>query len=425
MNVSRAGSGLGPLQDGSRVVILGGGPGGVASAIALKREAQATGRDVEVVIVEGKQFVGEQHYNQCVGVLSPPVDVLLEKELGIPFPYHLQPRIITGYVLHAGRRQIILDGTSEPSVSLRRVQFDAYMLDAAHEGGATLWHARATDIEFHADRVVIYTENLPLEADVVIGAFGLDEGSAAIFSRAVGYRPPPTLSSIVTKYHPGEAGMTKFGSRIHAFLPSSPRIEFGGVTPKGNHLTINIAGDSVDTALMNDFLAFPETHRALPDFENAGRFNSNDLRYFKGRFPRGLARHFVGDRFVMVGDAAGLVRAFKGKGVTSAIQTGIRAAQVILRDGISKSAFQSCYYSANADILSDLPYGQAMRHFTILAARLGMMDIILQAAEHNLDLCRALFNAVSAHRSYREVLQDGLSWAAIRAVGEAWLQRTL
>ncbi|MDO9349339.1 MAG: FAD-dependent oxidoreductase, partial [Anaerolineales bacterium] len=84
MNISRAGSGLGPLQDGSRVVIIGGGPGGVAAAIALKLEAQSTGRDVEVTIVEGKQFVGEQHYNQCAGVLSPPVDALLEKELGIP-----------------------------------------------------------------------------------------------------------------------------------------------------------------------------------------------------------------------------------------------------------------------------------------------------------------------------------------------------
>ena len=424
MNVSLAGSGLGPLQDGGRVVILGGGPGGAASAIALKREAQSAGREVEVVIVEGKQFVGEQHYNQCVGVLSPPVDTLLEKELGVPFPSHLQCRVITGYVLHTARRQINLNGSSEPSIALRRVQFDAYMLDAAHERGVTIWQARATDIEFHADRVVVYTENLPLEADVVIGAFGMDEGSASIFTRTVRYRPPPTLSSIVTKYHPGEAGMTNFGSRIHAFLPSSPRIEFGGITPKGNHLTINIAGDSVNAALMNDFLAFPETRRVLPDFENAGRFNSNDLRYFKGRFPRGLARHLSGDRFVMVGDAAGLVRAFKGKGVTSAIQTGIRAAQVILRDGISKYAFHSRYYSANEDILSDLPYGQAMRHFTILAARLGMMDPILQAAERNADLYRALFDAVSAHRSYREVLQEGLSWASVGAIGGAWLHRT-
>ena len=38
--------------------------------------------------------------------------------------------------------------------------------------------------------------------------------------------------------------MIAFGNRIHAFLPTSPRIEFGAITPKGNHLTINIAGDS-------------------------------------------------------------------------------------------------------------------------------------------------------------------------------------
>jgi flavin-dependent dehydrogenase len=61
----------------------------------------------------------------------------------------------------------------------------------------------------------------------------------------------------------------------------------------------------------------------------------------------------------MVGDAAGLVRAFKGKGVTSAIQTGVRAAETILHHGISAAAFQS-YRAANRDILADLPYGRAM-----------------------------------------------------------------
>lgn len=411
-------SGLGPLSDGGTAVVIGGGPAGAAAAIALRQGAIRLGRSLRVVVVEGKQFAGEQHHNQCVGVLSPPVMELIQEDLGVPFPCHLVRGDITGYVLHTPRRQLILDGQAEPSLALRRVQFDAYMLEAVRQRGIELLPARVTGLEFHADRVIIYNESAPLEADVVVGAFGLDEGTAVMFKRAVGYRPPPALSSVVTKYHPGPDAMAGFGGRIHAFLPAAPRIEFGAVTPKGNHLTINIAGVAVDSLLMDAFLAFPEVRRTLPGLENAGRFNAADLHYFKGYFPRGLARNFSGDRFVMVGDAAGLVRAFKGKGVTSAITTGIRAAEVILRHGISAAAFQA-YHAANSDITRDLPYGQVMRRLTILAARLNLLDIVLRAAESEPGLRQALFDAVSAHRSYRDVIAEGLSPASVRALAAA------
>jgi len=414
---------LGPLLDGSRVVIIGGGPGGTATAISLMIGASALGRNVRVTVLEGKQFVGEQHHNQCVGVLSPPIIELLQNDLCVPFPYHLSRGAIHGYILHTAQREVRLDGDVEPSLALRRIQFDAYMLEAARQRGVEVLSTRATDLEFHDDRLVIYTESTPLEAEVVVGAFGLDEGTAAIFTRTVGYRPPPALGSVVTKYHPGDMGMNLFGNRIHAFLPTMQRIEFGAVTPKGNHLTINIAGATVDTELMDQFLAIPYVRNTLPYLENAGCFDSNDMRYFKGRFPCGLARNFIGDRFILLGDAAGLVRAFKGKGITSAIQTGMRAAHVILHNGISAGAFQT-YLTANRDIISDMPYGQLMRRFAILASRFGIMHIILKAAENDDGLRQALFNAVSAHRPYWEVIRQAISSDSVRAVLAALVQRS-
>ena len=408
-------TGLGPLPDGGSVVIIGGGPGGVSAAIALKQGARALGKDVKVTIVEGKHFAGEQHHNQCVGVLSPPIDELMQRELGVPFPYHLTGSNITGYVLHSNKQEIVLDGDDKPSIALRRIQFDAYMLDAAVQHGVELFNARATDLEFHADRVVIYTENVPLEADVVIGAFGMDEGTSELFRRSVGYRPPPALSSIVTKYHPGDEEMAHFGNRIHAFLPRGTRIEFGGVTPKGNHLIINIAGIAVDIDSMKTFIDSPEVQRVLPSFENAGKFNPKDLSYFKGRFPCGLARRYTGDRYVILGDAAGLVRAFKGKGGTSAIQTGMRGAEAILRHGISDWAFRE-YHTDNQDITRDLPFGKMMRFLTVWASRLGLMGVVIRAAKNDTGLSRALFDAVSAHRSYTQVVQDSVSFHAMRAV---------
>ena len=325
---------LGPLEQG-HVVIIGGGPGGTACALALHRMAAALGRKLQVSIIEGKQFVGEMHYNQCLGVLAPPLPDLLWDRLGVKFPYQLARNKISQYIVHTEREQITLYDKEQPSIALRRVQYDAYMLEMVKECGIPVIPARAVDLEFHDDRVVVYTDNAPLEADVIVGAFGMDEGSSAMFNRMTSYRSPKAISSIVTKYHPSPEYLQAFGPCIHAFLPAIPNIEFGGMTSKGNHLAINIAGSNVNVELMKKFLNQPEVRGLLPNFPGNLEDYPTDLQFYKGRIPRSLARGYYGDRFVVVGDAAGLVRAFKGKGVTTAVITGIRAAETILQHGIS------------------------------------------------------------------------------------------
>lgn len=413
---------MGPLQDNSRVVIIGGGPAGSACALALKRKATQLNKAIEIVLIEGKQFAGELHHNQCVGVLSPPLPRLMSDELGIPFPNQLSKTLITGYVLHSMSEKITLDTGIEPSVALRRVQFDDYMLNKVREHGVTILPARAVDVEFNHDGVVIYTENAPVEADVVVGAFGLDDGSGAMFSRASRYRPPKALSAVVTKYHPGEELMKALDHRINVFLPAHKEIEFGGITPKGDHLTINIAGKSVNSQLMREFLEMPQVENLLNHLDEFGKYNSKDARFFKGRFPCALAQEFYGDRYVMVGDAAGLVRSFKGKGVTSGVQTGIRAANTMLLVGISKEAFHDDYRRANEDIISDLPYGRIMRFITINFARYGMLDAVIKAAETDLGLQGALFGAVSAHIPYKPVLIKSLLPRRMLGVLRAFLK---
>lgn len=413
---------LGPLVQG-HVVIIGGGPGGTACALALQRMAAEMGRKIRLTIVEGKQFVGEMHYNQCVGVLSPPLPDLITERLCVRFPYRLCRNQITSYVIHTAREQITLD-EEQPSNALRRVQYDEYMLDQVKQRHITVIQARAVDLEFHDDRAVVYTDSAPIEADVIVGAFGMDEGSSAMFDRMTSYRPPRALSSIVTKYHPTPEAMTAFGTGIHAFLPANPKIEFGGVTPKGNHLTINIAGSSVDTDIMKSFLALPEVREVLPGLESGNITNPLDFQFYKGRFPCSEAHGYYGDRYVLVGDAAGLVRAFKGKGITSAVITGIRAAETILQHGISEQAFFNHYCSLNRDITQDLPYGQAMRYFTIFLARYHLLDPVIRAAKSSPQLQSALFDAVSAHASYRHVIKQSLQLKIILAVLRAWISNS-
>lgn len=125
-----------------------------------------------------------------------------------------------------------------------------------------------------------------------------------------------------------------------------------------------------------------------------------------------LAHTYYGDRFVIVGDAAGLVRAFKGKGVTSAVQTRIRATHTILEAGISRQAFDRHFRPANDDILRDLPYGRGMRSLSMLMSRVGLFAPVLRAAQQDEHLRTALFDAVSAHAPYSKVIAETLHPAA-------------
>lgn len=411
-------SGSDSISKRGHIVIIGGGPAGTACALALRCLAREISREIRITIVEGKQFTGEQHYNQCLGVLSPPLPALLESTLNLPFPHHLSQRTIKRYILHTEGEQITLDDDQQPSVALRRIQYDTYMLEAVKKRGIQVLPARAVDLEFHRDRVVVYTENAPLEAQVVVGAFGLDEGSAGMFSRHTPYRAPRALSSIVTKIRPGTKKVDQFLMGIHAFLPAHPGIEFGGITPKGNHLVINIAGREVDVKLMDTFLQLPMVRSTVPFQHNSLDAHPDDFQLFKGRFPCSLAPGYYGDRYVTIGDAAGLVRAFKGKGITSAVQTGIRAAETILTVGVSKQAFQDHYHAANQDIIRDLPFGRAVRLLTITLARFHLLDPVLRAARRDPSLRAALFDAVSAHAPYRHVVRRALRprtlWAIMR-----------
>ncbi len=401
--------GMGPLRDGQTVAIIGGGPAGASCAIALLNAAQKLGVQIEVVIYEGKDFGGEVHHNQCVGVLSPPLDRVLCDGLGVAFPLHLVQRTVTKYVLHSDHQELELEGNGDPAYTVSRVRFDDYLLWQARSRGATLVRSRVTDLEFFWDRVIVYAESESRSVDVVVAAFGLDEGSGQFLLRATGvrggeaYRAPDSVHSIVTRVPQDEAGLDSLGNAIHAFLPSDHAIEFGAVTPKRDHLTINIAGAGVTASNMDAFLDLPAVRGVLP----AG-FDPATTRpaYFKGHFPVNTARGICHDRYVAVGDASGLLRSFKGKGVTYACITGLRAARAMMGEGISREAFQKAYLGECREILADIPYGRAVRWLAIQGSRYGLIDMVISQARGDATLRRALFDAVSANRFYREIVAD-------------------
>ena len=394
---------MGPLKDRYTVVVIGGGPGGAACAIALKKLAGELGRRIRVILYEGKIFADSTHYNQCAGVLSPPIAALLEQDLRVAFPWHLVQREIKGYVLHSASQEITLIENGEVTYALRRVNFDEYMLQQAAQSGVEVIQSRVTDIEIGASGVEVYSESSNSRADVVVGAFGLDDGTARIFERATPYRQPSFFSSIVTTIHPGESFMAGVSNYIHAFLPPIKGIEFGAITPKMNHLTVNIAGMAINSGLMDRFLDYSPVREILPP--SFGHHENRPL-YFKGKFPFGTGKGFYGDRYVIVGDAAGLLRPFKGKGVNTSIVTAIRAAKTIMLHGISAEAFERYYRDRCKEVIDDIPYGKILRWLAIRAANTRLLDAVIELSREDKVLRNALFHCVSAHKTFKRIFHD-------------------
>ncbi|MFQ6617234.1 MAG: NAD(P)/FAD-dependent oxidoreductase [Fidelibacterota bacterium] len=414
---------LGPLRSGQRVVIIGGGPGGAGCAIALKNLCRKRNIDLHVVIYEGKVFKGERQFNQCAGVLSPPIKQIMEELIDVSFPENLVQKNITGYMLHSDVNRIFLDGSKDPSYALRRIKFDEYLLEKAVDLGVEVITGRVVDLEFCPDKVMVYSECNNYRADVVVGAFGLDDGTAKIFERHTDYRQPQFLTSIITKIHPGMDFLREFGNIIHAFLPSYREIEFGAITPKENHLTLNIAGKDITADSMERFLDYTPVKAILPPHFLELR---KDLSFYKGKFPISTARGIYGDRYVTIGDASGLIRPFKGKGVNAGILTGLRAARTMIQHGISREDFKY-YYESCREVIKDLPYGRILRQLANKSANLGVLPSIIQFAERDDSLREALFNCVSAHKTFKKIYEETrsleLAFRLIGIVGGSILKR--
>ncbi|MDO8738575.1 NAD(P)/FAD-dependent oxidoreductase [Candidatus Deferrimicrobium sp.] len=398
------------LIDGSVVAIIGGGPAGCSCAIKLRQLAEKKGISLRIILFERKDF--NLHHNQCVGVLSPPIEKVLKEELSISIPQELIKRKIMGYHISSEKSEILLRSNNEedPTYAVRRVKFDKFILDEVIKRGIEVIHSRVTDIEF-IDRdsgceVKVYSESSTITADVVVGAFGLDEGSLHMLedstrNRGRYVRPRMVMHTFITKVHPDSSEFIneKLGDIIHAFLLSSlPKIEFGAITPKGDHIIVNIAGEHVTSVDLENFLKHPAVAKFLPP-----AVRNIEMVSHKGHFPTSPARNPYGDRYITVGDSTGWLRPFKGKGITTAVMTGISAAKAMMNHGISKRGLDA--YAAECEYLTkDYPYGTLVRYCSNLAIKKNYYDFLIEYAKKEDKLAKIFYDSVSGHRSYKDIL---------------------
>ena len=402
------------LENGSTIAVIGGGPSGTCCAIKLLINAKNENKDIRVVIFEGKNF--EFQYNQCMGILSPQVEEVLLDELEIALPEELIKRRIKNYVLCSDNEEISLDHKlrDKRSYTVRRAEFDRFLLNKAKEIGAEVISSRATGVEFvrtsKNDEVRVYNESGYFRADAVVGAFGLDEAMLNQFEYATKgehayQRPKGYLKTFITKIHADPEFISrKFNDSIFAFLFSSlPMVEFGAISPKGDHIIINIAGKKITSLDMDLFLNQSRVSSLLPMYDR------EKLEYYAGRFPTSAARNPYGHRYVIVGDATGWMKPFKGQGINIAMVTGIRGAQVIAEYGVSRDAFSEYAYKCR-DMTEDYYHGYFIRILCNFITNHHLIDTIMRRSRNNKKLYDIMYNSVSGDKSYKEIMSNLLDF---------------
>ena len=348
------------LINGSRVVIVGGGPAGSFTALHLLSLSARAHLDLDVVIIEARDFSqpGAGSCNKCAGILSSTLVQSMDR-LGLTLSDEIIQSVIDTYILHIGNEQIPLHAlnASRRIVSVYRGRgprlgspplppsFDGWLLQQAQERGARIMKMRAQAIR-HGSRPIVVTAHEEFEADLVVMATGVN--TKPILDPAWGYEPPRTEIMAQDEIPLPEKS---FDKSVHIFFENPQGLIFGAIIPKGRYANISLMGHGLPANAVNQFV----------DAHGLNALTQQGIAFLCGCTPRvavSTANGFFADRLVVVGDAA-VTRLYKD-GIGSAFITAGAAAHTAVQRGISRQDFMAGYLPACRRIAGDNFYGRLL-----------------------------------------------------------------
>ena len=416
------------LECGSRVIIIGGGPAGSFSALHLLTQAAAVGLDLQVTILEPRDFSrpGLSACNKCAGILSSPLIHKLNR-LGLKLPPEVIQTTVDTYILHSGQQvlPIHIDDPQRHVITVYRGggprlgskpyprSFDAWLLHQAVDRGVRVLPSRALSIQTgdtEGAPLVVITPESRLEADLVILATGIN-GHITI-DPALGYIPPRTEVMAQDEIQlPGEL----FARSVHIFFDHPDGLIFGALIPKNRYVNISLLGHKLPVDAVAQFLSHNQLSQQLPA----------EMISLCGCAPKisiSPARGYFADRFVAVGDAA-VTRLYKD-GIGSAFVTAEAAAACAVQRGISRDAFAASYLPACQRIDKDNAFGRLLFGLWALIRKFpGIRSAWIQATLNEVDLpmhqrihSPILWGMLSGDESYRAMFWRSISLPSMLSI---------
>jgi digeranylgeranylglycerophospholipid reductase len=288
------------------VVIIGGGPGGMAVA----RSLASLGRSVTVL--EEHDSVGTPVH--CTGVLA--ADAI--NTLNLPAESVLNPLATVKFVAPSGHSFEYTTATTE-AVVIDRAVFDEAMGRRAELAGATVLRGHrvtAIDQADHEVRITLASGEVMSARAAVLAC-----GANYTFQRRLGFGMPSTF-------------LQSAQLELPADQPGDVEMHFGSeIAPKGFAWAVPVKrtyGNFVRIGVMADADAGEYFSRMLARVRERWSVAVPDTLSPRRRMlPLGGVRRSYADRVLAVGDAAGLVKPTTGGGIYYSIVSGEIAATVL------------------------------------------------------------------------------------------------
>jgi len=427
------------LDDNAKIAVIGGGPSGSLFSYFALKMAKMVDKNIDVTIFEPKAFTkdGPIGCNRCGGVISEHLVQTLAVE-GINIPPEVVQRGIDSYVLHTQRGDVSI---KSPAAEKRiatvyrgggpkgikekdRESFDNFLLQCALQEGATHSPLRIDGIKNNDKPVVTSGGNDIMEADLVVGAFGVNSTTWKVFEGlGMGYKKPETTAAFITELEMGrEAVSQNFGSSIHFFLiPKPENIKFAALIPKGNYVTLCILGKDVDQKTVEGLLANPMARKLLPD----GILDNKFCKCFP-KLTLTTAEGGFSDRMVIIGDA-GSTRLFKD-GIGASYIMGKAAATTAVLHGISKEHFAEHYLPVYNRTKIDNLYGRFVYATTNAYKNIGpltqsMVSVVRKEQQKSKEefprLSSMLWDTFTGNATYKSIFIRGTNvWMHLKLVWE-------
>ena len=310
------------------LIVIGAGPAGAALAKMVAEQG------FKVKILEKSLFprftIGESLLPQCMtslekcGLLASIPEDLFQIKKGALFARG-------NHSAKIDFSQKFSDGPSQ-TWQVTRADFDQILIDAAKVAGCDVsFESEITDIELYSESVKVSYKKDDIE-ETISSRFIVDaSGGAMVLPGILGTSSKPTKSkkAVFSHFKTDHRNTEESENILIAVHPENPGIWYWGIPLKDGSISVGIVSDSEifsgnDSEDLLKFIAEePQLNRRIDT-----NSQSRDAQSITAYAATVSSTH--GDRYLLIGNAAGFIDPIFSSGVTLALKSALLGAPMVI-----------------------------------------------------------------------------------------------